>query len=286
VYQGSDKQCRCVQAPVSSSSLHSWNSFVLYSLNEFFIWHGRATTQVEKDHSITIANSLKRFKEEATITELNEGSESEKFWELLGGQKPYFSCPESHIIQKPLLKFFEVSSVTGAVDVEPIFDCCQDSLNDQKVMIIDAGDAIWVWFGVGARILEEKLSLDLAIKYSSKASHLPQNCLLYLTKAYQEPSSFKHLFHVWTEPKRPLTLRHITGEVQRDAREAFKDYVQEMYTYEQLTAKVLPKGVDGTKKESYLSDEEFGTIFGMSKDEYSKRPKWKRDELKKQFKLY
>jgi hypothetical protein len=38
--------------------------------------------------------------------------------------------------------------------------------------------------------------------------------------------------------------------VFRDAREAFKDYTQEVYSYALLTkGKELPKGVDGTKKE-------------------------------------
>jgi hypothetical protein len=41
--------------------------------------------------------------------------------------------------KRPVLKFFEVSSGTGMVDVDSIYDCCQDSLNHDKVMIIDAG---------------------------------------------------------------------------------------------------------------------------------------------------
>jgi hypothetical protein len=60
------------------------------------------------------------------------------------GKADYYKCPEAHVQKRPSLKFFEISSGTGMVDVDPIYDCCQDSLNHDKVMIIDAG----MWFSL------------------------------------------------------------------------------------------------------------------------------------------
>jgi len=51
-------------------------------------------------------------------------------------------------------------------------------------------------------------------------------------------------------------------------------------------AKVLPKGVDPVNKEKYLSDEDFLSMFGITKAEYEKKPGWKRELLKKQCGIY
>jgi hypothetical protein len=55
------------------------------------------------------------------------------------------------------------------------------------------------------------------------------------------------------------------------------------YTYKQLTcdAKFRPTDVDTGKKETFLADEEFATVFGMAKDAFEKLPKWKQGQLKK-----
>ncbi|XP_053323586.1 villin-like protein [Spea bombifrons] len=52
------------------------------------------------------------------------------------------------------------------------------------------------------------------------------------------------------------------------------------------TAEELPDGVDPTKKEVYLSDEDFGSILGMSKADFYQLPKWKQQNLKKQSGLF
>jgi len=46
------------------------------------------------------------------------------------------------------------------------------------------------------------------------------------------------------------------------------------------------KGVDATTREQYLSDEAFAAVFGMSKADFAKLPKWKQDKVKKEHKLF
>jgi len=41
------------------------------------------------------------------------------------------------------------------------------------------------------------------------------------------------------------------------------------------------KCVEATKREEYLSDDAFQTLFGVSKADFAKLPKWKRDSEKK-----
>lgn len=59
------------------------------------------------------------------------------------------------------------------------------------------------------------------------------------------------------------------------------------YTYKQLTAprEFWPDDVELAKRETYLSDEEFQTVFGMSRADFGKLAGWKKNGLKKDKKL-
>jgi len=58
------------------------------------------------------------------------------------------------------------------------------------------------------------------------------------------------------------------------------------YSYDVLTKKPAPVGVDTSKLEVYLSTVEFSKVFGMSKTDFSILPKWKQVSLKKQKGLF
>uniref|UniRef100_A0A8C7EBL2 Actin binding LIM protein family member 3 n=1 Tax=Nothoprocta perdicaria TaxID=30464 RepID=A0A8C7EBL2_NOTPE len=66
---------------------------------------------------------------------------------------------------------------------------------------------------------------------------------------------------------------------------------REIYPYELLLVKTrgrnqLPKDVDRTRLERHLSQEEFYQIFGMTIAEFDRLALWKRNELKKQARLF
>ncbi|XP_076812609.1 uncharacterized protein LOC143459370 isoform X2 [Clavelina lepadiformis] len=48
----------------------------------------------------------------------------------------------------------------------------------------------------------------------------------------------------------------------------------------------LPKGVDRTRLEQHLTFKEFNEIFGMTRDQFWRLPKWKRMEMKKKVHLF
>ena len=59
------------------------------------------------------------------------------------------------------------------------------------------------------------------------------------------------------------------------------------YTHEQLKHPgPFPDGVDVTKRETYLCPEDCVKLFGMTKEELAKMPKWKRNNLKKKVQLF
>ncbi|KAL4272911.1 hypothetical protein GQ457_13G011210 [Hibiscus cannabinus] len=60
------------------------------------------------------------------------------------------------------------------------------------------------------------------------------------------------------------------------------------YSYEQLKAisRNAVTGIDLKRREAYLSDEEFQTVFGMEKEAFYRLPKWKQDLKKKKVDLF
>ncbi|KAL1185879.1 hypothetical protein V6Z11_A01G141000 [Gossypium hirsutum] len=60
------------------------------------------------------------------------------------------------------------------------------------------------------------------------------------------------------------------------------------YSYDQLKSKSENPvtGIDFKRRETYLSDEEFETVFGMPKEAFYKLPKWKQDLQKKEVDLF
>nr|1UJS_A Chain A, actin-binding LIM protein homologue [Homo sapiens] len=64
-----------------------------------------------------------------------------------------------------------------------------------------------------------------------------------------------------------------------------------IYPYELLLVTTrgrnrLPKDVDRTRLERHLSQEEFYQVFGMTISEFDRLALWKRNELKKQARLF
>ena len=46
------------------------------------------------------------------------------------------------------------------------------------------------------------------------------------------------------------------------------------------------EGIDKTRREQYLFPEEFEATFGMTKEKFNAQPKWKRDKLKREHRLF
>ncbi|KAG0489608.1 hypothetical protein HPP92_006471 [Vanilla planifolia] len=60
------------------------------------------------------------------------------------------------------------------------------------------------------------------------------------------------------------------------------------YSYERLKAKSRKPvtGIDYKRREAYLSDEEFRSVFGMTKQAFYQQPKWKQDMQKRKVDLF
>jgi hypothetical protein len=73
---------------------------------------------------------------------------------------------------------------------------------------------------------------------------------------------------------------------EEDASDKLKEYTISTYSYAKLISKPRPYGIDSSRMETYLSDDEFEEVFNMKREEFNKLKKWTQDKLKRAAYLY
>lgn len=61
------------------------------------------------------------------------------------------------------LRLFEFSNATGVVDVEEIYNFCQGDLVDTSVMMLDAEDSVYCWYGEKSPHVTRHIALETAL---------------------------------------------------------------------------------------------------------------------------
>ena len=81
-------------------------------------------------------------------------------------------------------------------------------------------------------------------------------------------------------------IENRTKVTEEDAQTLLSQYSVSTYTYQQLITKPRPYGVDSSRLESYLTDEEFVEVFNMTREEFNKLKGWTKDKMKHAVYLY
>lgn len=76
----------------------------------------------------------------------------------------------------------------------------------------------------------------------------------------------------------PTSADEVKKEEERQKQ--YKDPAEHKLPYAELNG-VFPAGIDPTRKEAYLTDEEFASVFGMTPAAFNELKKWKQNDLKK-----
>jgi len=210
------------------------------------------------------------------VTILEEGQETELFWQLLGGKKEYMDRP---LTREPKLFFCE--SDLGVFNCHRIFDFVQADLLSRKMLILDLYDTVYLWIGKEHNYMgDRKLALEIVLEYVEKAmdkrtTTIPPRVILEGNETLDFGAAFQ-CFKFSGKPPTPLrTVSDCMGDFSTT------------FPYERLiNKKTLPPTVDTTRLEEYLTEEEFLTVFQVSRAEWLTRPQWKRQEEKKSKGLY
>ena len=187
----------------------------------------------------------------------------------------------------------------GYFRVEEIFDFDQEDLIEDDVMILDTYQEVFVWIGKGANADEKKNALATAVEYikTDTSGRTLQSTVLHTLKQGYEPTNFTSHFIAWDPAKwsAGTTYEQLkaealaaggSGNLVTSVQDSLTQLNKATYTFAELTSSSLPEGVDATKKEQYLSEKEFQSVFGITKTEYNALPAWKAQGLKKKTNLY
>ncbi|XP_011180963.1 gelsolin isoform X1 [Zeugodacus cucurbitae] len=181
-----------------SSSLASNDVFALTSMEQrkVYIWVGLAASKFEKDMAI---ERFSGYWSDAVVEVIEEGAEPDNFWELLHGEGIYDrSMSEA---TKPLLepRLFHCRLNGEQLQVEEIPQFEQADLDTNDVMLLDAGDEIYMWVGTGATAEENGRILELAKKYlkDEPTERTIDTTTVIRIEQSNEPRAFTRMFPTW-----------------------------------------------------------------------------------------
>ncbi|KAM5288964.1 advillin [Ctenodactylus gundi] len=302
--QGNDKSnTKAVEIPAFASSLSSNDVFLLRTEAQHYLWCGKGSSGDER----AMAKELARLLCDGTEETVAEGQESAEFWDLLGGKAPYANDKR---LQQEVLdvqpRLFECSNKTGRFIVTEVTDFTQDDLNPGDVMLLDTWDQVFLWIGAEANTTEKERALATAQEYlQTHPSGRDTDTPILIIKQGFEPPNFTGWFlawdsHIWSAGKSyeqlkgelgdaaaimriTADMKNTTLSLNSDASEP-KYYPIEVLLRNQNQG--LPEDVDPAKKENYLSEQDFVSVFGITRGQFAALPGWKQLQLKKEKGLF
>jgi gelsolin len=161
------KNLTVVQVDRAVSSLNSGDVFILDAGLEIFQWIGSKSQGNER---VKAAQLCRAFDDERAgkpqVIVLEEGSETDAFWKLLGGKGPIKATAESHAapVEKRL---FRLNDAGGSLNFSEVAHgkIHRSQLKSDDAFIFDAGPEVFAWIGSKASVQERKKALDYASRY-------------------------------------------------------------------------------------------------------------------------
>eukprot|EP01133_Synstelium_polycarpum_P001211 gene1211-1400_t len=278
---------RSVQVDLASGSLNSQHVYILRhpSTQTTYIWQGKYSLQVEKDSALSTAQSLANAST-YTIEAINETQEPEAFWAAINGRAKYFNdIVTSSLTPSYHPRLFVCSNSSGINEILEEQPYSQDDLEIGNVVILDVQSKIYIWLGTRSPHRTKKVAMEVLIEFC-KLSAVHKDAVVLIVEPYEEPAAFKSYFRAWCTNKYPKTKLPVQERAGVPVESVLKDYLKEVYSYEELLADPMPAGVDATRLEIYLPDDEFVKIFNMTRKDWEKIPTWRREGIKKSVFLF
>ncbi|KAG7318754.1 hypothetical protein KOW79_017228 [Hemibagrus wyckioides] len=304
---------KAIEVPAVAASLNSNDVFLLKSESVVFLWYGKGSNGDER----AMAKEMSAFLGKGLSEEIMaEGQEPIEFWQLLGGKTPYANDKRlQQDVSDHQPRLFECSNKTGKFIVTEVSQFTQDDLNETDVMLLDTWDQVFLWIGVQANDTEKKESVTTCQEYlrTHPGMRDPETPIVLIKQGF-EPPTFTGWFlawdpNKWSGGKTYEQLREELGTMaeavtitpqaggggltnsggQSSAAAEEDNRVYDPFPLEELinkSAEELPEGVDPARREKHLSDEDFFSVFQMSKDGFYALPQWRQLDMKKKHGLF
>uniref|UniRef100_A0A8B9GAY5 Villin-1 n=1 Tax=Amazona collaria TaxID=241587 RepID=A0A8B9GAY5_9PSIT len=297
VHGTNEYNTKAFEVPVRASSLNSNDVFVLKTPGCCYLWYGKGCSGDEREMAKTVADIISKT-EKLVIA---EGQEPPEFWLALGGKSQYANSKrlqEENPSMPPRL--FECSNKTGTFLATEIVDFTQDDLEENDVYVLDTWDQVFFWIGKGANESEKEAAAVMVQEYlRSHPSGRDLDTPIIVVKQGYEPPTFTGWFLAWDALNwavnvsrcgsgcsclGQLTSRTLNQTEVFTATTTLLPEKLEIFPLDVLVntaAEDLPRGVDPSRKECHLSDQDFQAVFGMSRSAFGSLPLWKQQTLKK-----
>uniref|UniRef100_W5MAW0 Gelsolin-like domain-containing protein n=1 Tax=Lepisosteus oculatus TaxID=7918 RepID=W5MAW0_LEPOC len=180
------------QVKACASSLNTNDVFVLKAPDATYVWRGVGATEEEVAAAKHVVAMLK-----GSASEVSEGKEPAGFWAALGGKKEYQT---SRSLQKAVTppRLFGCSNKTGRLVAEEVpGDFTQADLATDDVMLLDAGDQIFLWIGNEANDVEKTGAPKIAKEYVDSDPSGRRGIPVTTVKQGHEPPTFTGWFMAW-----------------------------------------------------------------------------------------
>ena len=190
---------KATQIPPSAEYLDSDDAFLLKLENRSYVWEGKGSNDDEKDMAEYLAFYVSP---KGDITLLQEGFETEDFWRNLGYKSEYNLEKKVPSIQRAA-RLYHCSDASGTFVTQEVISFDQEDLQEDDVMLLDAGDEVYVWIGNGANENEKKGAWSTAMEYidTDPTGRSIDNTSIIQIKQGMEPKSFTDWFHQWDSKK-------------------------------------------------------------------------------------
>uniref|UniRef100_A0A668TMF9 HP domain-containing protein n=1 Tax=Oreochromis aureus TaxID=47969 RepID=A0A668TMF9_OREAU len=275
---------KTIEVPALATSLNSSDVFLLKSQTGMYLWCGKGSSGDERAMAKEVSSAISQNSPRGSEEIIAEGQEPIEFWELLGGKAPYASDKRlQQVVLDHEPRLFECSNKTGRFIVTEVTHFIQDDLSEDDVMLLDTWDQVFIWVGKDANEEERKEALTTSQEYlqthpGERDPHTP----IVLIKQGFEPPTFTGWFTAWDPTKWSVSVMLLAVSrliIQYNVK-SFQSFPPD--ALRNKLASELPEGVDPKQKEKYLSDSDFTTVFGMTKDEFVSLPQWKQLKMKKE----
>lgn len=180
-----------------ASSLASGDVFALITLDhKVYIWIGQGASDFEKSSA---NERFAHYWPHGKTEVIEEGSEPSEFWEELHGEGEYDRSVND--LGAPLLepRLFHCQLVAWRTKVEEVREFEQSDLDVDDIMLLDAGDEIYMWVGSGASVEENAKILQMARKYIKQEPTDRTVDTVSVIRIVQgnEPRVFTRMFPSW-----------------------------------------------------------------------------------------